>query len=103
MYLGVYSNEKESIETNNVNEQNSKENIKVSNKNIKNEQLIDITGNDVQTPQNNEFVSDSYDTTINEEEIKREMKQLKLDNNNKNTNEGKKNNLFVCYYVIWLN
>jgi hypothetical protein len=55
----------------------------IGKKNSKNE--IDVAVNEGNV-QNNEFVSDSYEDQINEEEIKLEMKQLKLDNNNKNTN-----------------
>ena len=60
---------------------NANSDSSIEKKNSKNE--IDVAVNEGNV-QNNEFVSDSYEDQINEEEIKREMKQLKLDNNNKN-------------------
>jgi hypothetical protein len=62
---------------------NANSDSSIGKKNSKNE--IDVAVNEGNV-QNNEFVSDSYEDQINEEEIKLEMKQLKLDNNNKNTN-----------------
>ncbi len=62
---------------------NANSDSSIGKKNSKSE--IDVAVNEGNV-QNNEFVSDSYEDQINEEEIKLEMKQLKLDNNNKNTN-----------------
>ncbi len=56
-----------------------------NNKAKKTETLLDVTTNDAQ---NNEFVSDSYETSINEEEMKREMKQLNIAVNKNTAAEG---------------
>lgn len=73
----------------------------IEKKNSKNE-IDAATVKDDGNVQNNEFVSDSYETSINEEEIKLEMKQLKLDNNsnknNTNTNtEGVEGKLMIKF------